>query len=174
MRYRDFEKVSEKQFHINSYNPKFNSLSTINHDIIVEAYNKIQIPRRATKNSSGYDIISPFSFILCPSESVKINTGIKSYMMSFEELLLFPRSSVGINYKIKIDNTIGKIDSDYYNNSDNEGDIVISLTNTGWECWHVKGGDKIAQCSFYQYLITDTDNPVKEERSGGIGSSDER
>jgi dUTP pyrophosphatase len=173
MRCRDFEKISEKQFHINSYSPKYNSLATT-HDIIVEAYNTIQIPRRATKKSSGYDFISPFSFILCPRDSIKINTGIKAYMLFFEELLLFPRSSVGINYKIKIDNTIGKIDSDYYNNSDNEGDIVISLTNTGDICWHVKAGDKIAQGSFYQYLTTDTDNPVKEERSGGIGSTNER
>jgi dUTP pyrophosphatase len=172
MRQRDFEIVSKEQFIADCFGD--NCTFQMEQSEAEEAHSKISIPRRATKRSSGYDFVSPFSFELRPNESVKFPLGIKSYMMEDEELLIFPRSSVGFKFKIKIDNTIGKIDSDYYNNENNEGDIHISVTNTGKKHWTVKARDKICQGSFYNYLITDTDNPVEEERKGGMGSSDGR
>lgn len=179
MRIRGFEKVSRDQF-IKDYFGKLCTLyrCPMRKDYILEkleTYHKnILIPRRATRKSSGYDFVSPFYFTLSPNETVKFPLGIKTYMQEDEELLLFPRSSIGFKYKIKIDNTIGKIDSDFYNNSDNEGDIHISLTNTGDQLWEVKAGDKICQGSFYKYLVADDDCPVTEDRVGGIGSTNER
>jgi dUTP pyrophosphatase len=168
MRQRDFEIVSKETF-INDCFGEYCTLIFGHISQVDEAYKKISIPHRATKRSSGYDFVSPFTFVLHPNEDVKFPLGIKAYMLEDEELLAFPRSSVGFKYKIKIDNTIGKIDSDYYNNENNEGDIHISLTNTGDKIWMVNAGDKICQGSFYKYLITDTDNPVEEERKGGLG-----
>jgi dUTP pyrophosphatase len=134
-------------------------------------YNSIKLPRRATAKSSGYDIYSIRDFKLEPGEEIKLPSGIKVYMQDNEEFLIFPRSSVGFKYKIKIDNTIGKIDADYYNNQDNEGHIWIKLTNTGNKTWEVKQGEAIVQGTFYNYLITDNDIPVSQERIGGIGST---
>lgn len=131
----------------------------------------LEIPKRATKKSSGYDFYSPFSFVVEPNESIAIPLGIKAYMQDDEELLLFPRSSIGFKYKVKIDNTIAKIDSDYYNNESNEGDICVFLTNTGDKPWAVEQGDKICQGTFYKYLVADDDAPVSKTRIGGIGSS---
>jgi dUTP pyrophosphatase len=168
-RIRDFEKVSKEQFiqDCRECGEEF-------YNVAEDAYEIVTKPRRATRRSSGYDFVSPFSFMLEPNENIKFPLGIKVYMLEDEELLIFPRSSVGFKFRIKIDNTIGKIDSDFYNNPTNEGDIHISLTNTGSKYWTVKAGDKICQGSFYKYLITDTDNPEKEDRVGGIGSTDER
>ncbi len=131
----------------------------------------MKLPQRATKKSSGYDFVSPFSFTLLPNESIAFPLGVKAYMQDDEELLIFPRSSVGFKYKVKIDNTIGKIDSDYYNNQANEGDICVFLTNTGNKNWVVNQGDKICQGTFYKYLTTDDDYPASEDRTGGMGST---
>lgn len=42
--------------------------------------------------------------------------------------MLFPRSSLGTRYGLALDNTVGIIDADYYE-ADNEGHILIQLTN---------------------------------------------
>lgn len=164
---RCFEKVSYEQF------AKDCRVSVPNlADVIIQGYyDQVQLPRRATKRSSGYDIHSPFTFALKPDETWKFPLGIKAYMHDDEELLFFPRSSIGFKYKIKLDNTIGKVDSDYVDNPDNEGHIFVSLTNTGDKTWEVRMGDRICQASFYKYLITDDDFPVSENRNGGLGSS---
>lgn len=168
MKLRDFEKVSKAQFLKDS-----KKCGSYYYDIADLAYDIIEIPRRATNRSCGYDFISPFYFYLDPNETTKFPLGIKAYMQEDEQLLVYPRSSVGFKFKIKIDNTVGLIDSDFYNNEDNEGNIHISLTNTGDKRWQVKSGDKICQGVFQKYLITDTDNPINKERKGGIGSTDE-
>jgi dUTP pyrophosphatase len=136
-----------------------------------QEYEDMKLPKRATKKSSGYDFYSVYDFALNPGEEIKLPTGIKSYMLDDEELLLFPRSSVGFKYNVKFNNTIPKIDSDYYNNKNNEGHIWLKFTNTGNKVWKVKKGDAIAQGTFYKYLVADNDAPINEERIGGIGST---
>lgn len=48
-------------------------------------------------------------------------------------LKIYLRSSMGFKYKFQIDNTVGIIDQDYYNNLDNEGHIFIKVTNDNRE-----------------------------------------
>jgi dUTP pyrophosphatase len=167
---RGFEKISKEQYlqDMNSLNINSRILSK---EQILECYNNIKLPRRATKKSSGYDFYSPLKFKLHPNEIIKIPTGIKATMKQNEELKIFVRSSMGFKYNIRLCNQVGKIDSDYYNNESNEGHIWIALKNEGNKSWIVKVGDGIAQGSFYNYLITDDDIPISEERIGGIGST---
>ena len=132
---------------------------------------EIQLPRRATNRSSGYDIFSPIEVSILPNESIVIPSDIKAYMLDDEELLIFPRSSLGLKKGLVIKNTIGKIDSDYYSCEENDGNIKISIWNTSNSVQTIKKGDRICQCSFYNYLITDDDNPISDTRSGGVGSS---
>jgi dUTP pyrophosphatase len=157
MRTRGFEIISKKQF-IKDIEDK-------------NLYNKIKLPKRATKKSSGYDFYSLKDFILEPNEGIKIPTGIKTYMQDNEELMIFVRSSMGFKYNIRLKNQVGKIDADYYNNSDNEGHIWIALINEGHKTWFVTKGEAIAQGSFYNYLLADNDYPILEKRKGGIGST---
>ena len=50
-------------------------------------------------------------------------------MQNNEFLLMDIRSSVGSKLDLMITNTIGVVDSDYYSNEDNDGNIQIGLRN---------------------------------------------
>jgi dUTPase len=78
-----------------------------------------ELPKRSTKNSMAYDIYSPESFEVKPKESYMLKTGIKAYMREDEGLILNVRSSMGKKH-IMLANTNGWIDSDFYNNENNE------------------------------------------------------
>ena len=69
-----------------------------------------------------------------------------------------------------LSNTIGVIDSDYYNNPDNEGNIIVGIYNYGNTEQHIAVGEKIAQGIFLKFGITADDfTAAKSERRGGIG-----
>lgn len=128
------------------------------------------LPRRGTSHSAGYDFFSPVYAVIPPQTSVKIPTGVKAYMFGDEVLMIYPRSSMGFKTNIRLSNTVGVIDSDYYNNKDNEGHIWVKFFNPTDKPYTVEVGDKIAQGIFMRYLITDNDE-AENERIGGIGST---
>ena len=88
-----------------------------------------------------------------------------------EVLLIYIRSSLGIRNGIGLANGTGVIDSDYCDNPDNEGNIIIALRNYGDVGYHFPAGSKIAQGVFVKYLNADADS-VTAKRIGGIGSTD--
>lgn len=134
-------------------------------------YNQeVLLPQRATKSSAAYDFFAPDNFTVEPNEIVKVWTDIKSYMQDDEVLLLNVRSSMG--GKFMLANTIGVIDSDYYSNNSNDGNIGIFLKNISNETQTIDKGDRIAQGLFTKYLVTDNDN-VKTKRKGGFGSTND-
>ena len=91
--------------------------------------------------------------------------------MDFDEYLgIHIRSSLAIKYGIVLVNQEGIIDADYYNNSDNEGHIMIAIKNTSDTPHIFEKGDKVAQGIFQKYLVADDDNS-DTVRKGGIGSS---
>ena len=126
------------------------------------------IPTRSSENSAGYDFYADKDYDIAPNEIIKIWTDIKAYMQSNEFLMLDVRSSMG--GKFMLANTIGIIDSDYFSNPDNDGNIGIFLKNISNETQHIEKGSKIAQGIFMEYLKIDNDN-VKTKRTGGWGSS---
>ena len=129
------------------------------------------LPTRGTKNSAGYDFYSPNEYIVKPNEIVKIWTDIKAYMQSDEFLMLNVRSSMG--GKFMLANTIGVVDSDYYSNSNNDGNIGIFLKNISDQTQLIKQGERIAQGLFLKYLTSENDNFISEIRKGGHGSTNE-
>lgn len=162
-RIANFEKVSAEQF-AEGYTDCFN----ISGD---DEYEKISLPRRATKGSAGYDFFSTVDFALKPGESIKIPTGIRARIDEGWVLKLYPRSGLGFKYRVQLNNTVGIIDSDYYN-SDNEGHIFIKITNDSKEGKElsVKSGEAFAQGIFVEYGIT-VDDDAEEVRNGGFGST---
>jgi len=128
------------------------------------------LPTRSSKYSAGYDIHTPQAFVLEPGESIQLNLKIKARIKSNEVLLIVPRSSVGFKYGIQLWNTTGVIDSDYYNNPDNEGCIHAKLINNGLKVWEVNVNDRILQAIFVRYDITE-DDEATQQRNGGIGST---
>lgn len=131
----------------------------------------IILPRRADIGSAGYDFYSPCDFEIQPGEMKVVQTDIKVTMEKDEVLLLWIRSSMGIKHNILLANQTGVIDSSYYNNPSNDGNIGIALLNNGNETYKVIKGDKLMQGVFVKYLITDDDEPISTERLGGIGST---
>lgn len=127
------------------------------------------LPTRGTKKSSCYDFYSPDEYLVKPNEIVKIWTDIKAYMKDDETLLLAVRSSMG--GKFMLANTIGIIDSDYYSNIENDGNIGIFLKNISDQTQLIKKGDRIAQGMFRKYLVADKDFWLSDIRTGGFGSS---
>ena len=155
---RSFEKISFEQFKNDVCDDKL-------------IYNKFKLPNRSTKNSAGYDFFSLFDFSLKPGEIMKIPTGIKVIMENNDVLFLVVRSSMGFKYNVRMCNQVGVIDSDYYNNSDNEGHIWIKLKNEGDKDFIVKNGDAICQGIFLNYLTVTNERDVKKIRNGGLGST---
>ena len=128
-------------------------------------------PRRGTKHSAGYDFISPVEIVIPAHKMAKIPTGVKAAMNEDEILSIYPRSSIGFKTGIRLANTVGIVDSDYYNNSDNEGHIFIKFYNPTDEDYLIHIGDKIAQGIFTKYLIVDDEEEILTERIGGLGST---
>ncbi len=145
--------------------------STATKEEILALYDEIKLPRRATRGSAGYDIFSPISFSLAPSETIKFPTGIRVKMEESWVLQCFPRSGLGFKYRLQLNNTVGIIDSDYYY-SDNEGHIFIKLTNDSNEgkTVSVEKNTGVVQGIFMEYGIT-VDDDASEIRNGGFGST---
>lgn len=139
---------------------------------VVTGLDKAIIPLRGTSGSAGYDFCSYEEVIIEPNQTVMIKTGIKAYMLDDEVLQIYPRSSLGVKKHLRLANSVGIIDSDYYNNENNEGHIMIPLFNFGNEPITISQGERVAQGIFSKYLITDTDQ-VSAKRSGGFGSTNE-
>lgn len=160
-RIASFEKVSEAQFASDW------DLS----DDYKAVYEAIKLPKRATKGSAGYDFYAPVDITLAPGETVKIPTGIRVMINDGWVLKLYPRSGLGFKFRLQMNNTVGIIDSDYYN-SDNEGHIFCKITNDSNEgkTVSIKQGDGFCQGIFVEYGIT-FDDDVYEERNGGFGST---
>ena len=158
---RKFEKISYEQFKKDC--GEFEDAK--------EMYEFLKMPKRKTVNSAGYDFHSPFDFVLHPKEIIKVNTGIKVSMENDDCLMLLDRSSTGFKYNIRICNQVGVIDSDYYNNVQNEGHICIALQNEGEKDWIIKKGDSFAQGLFTKYFVVDEEENIENNRVGGIGST---
>lgn len=170
-RIAQFEKVSFEQFlsdFIDTFD-WFEHSKSSNIDLLMQIWNNIKLPKRATVSSAGYDFVSPIDFELNPGEEIKIPTGIRCKIDSDWVLTIHPRSSLGFKYQIGLANTTGIIDSDYYN-SDNEGHIMVKLINRGNKVFSSKEGYKIVQGIFMPYGITVDDN-TNRERTGGFGST---
>ncbi|MBN1175365.1 dUTP diphosphatase [Candidatus Woesearchaeota archaeon] len=136
----------------------------------VEGNSDYKLPVRGTKNAAAYDFFSPISFIIKPGEKISIQTGIKSYFQADEGLYIITRSGNGAKRRVTLANNVGLVDADYYNNSGNEGEIILVLVNDGNLDFAVEKGDRIAQCWFQKVLFADDDKTIGT-RSGGLGST---
>lgn len=173
-----FEKVSYEQFEKDVIE---NMIDIIGHDIInkdciQDFYDNIHLPKRATRDSAGYDFFFPFPQRALQSESVMhIPTGIKCKIPEGWWLGIFPKSSLGINYRVQMDDTIAVIDGDYYNCAKNEGHICVKLANNdrNKRLLKINTGDSYCQGIFLPYGILMDDN-VTKIRKGGLGSTQAR
>ncbi len=162
-----FEKVSYEQF----YKDFKDTFPLYSDNEIKDIYDNIKLPKRATTGSAGYDFFSPIDVILKEHETIKIPTGIRVKIDDGYVLLMFPRSGLGFKYRLQLNNTIGVIDSDYYN-ALNEGHIFCKMTNDTNEnkIVEVKKGQGFVQGIFFKFGIT-IDDECDGIRTSGFGST---
>lgn len=126
------------------------------------------LPRRSTKASAGYDFYAPEDMVIKKGMSDTIWLNVKAYMPDFMYLRMENRSGI----MAKKDTVLfcsGIIDSDYYSNPNNDGNIGIRFWNLGEE-FEVKKGERICQGIFLEYYVTD-DDVATEQRVAGFGST---
>lgn len=162
-----FHKVSFEQFK----EGWIDTFGEVSEEELKERYEKIQLPKRATAGSAGYDFYAPASFTLQPGQTVKIPTGIRVEMEENWVLKCYPRSGLGFKFRLQLNNTVGIIDSDYFH-SDNEGHIFSKITNDTNEgkVIELAEGTGFMQGIFVEYGIT-VDDDVQTVRNGGFGST---
>ena len=88
---------------------------------------------------------------------MKFKTGIKACMNEDEVFYIYIRSSIGYKYNVTLANNVGVIDSDFYNNPENEGHFSVKLINHGDKDLEININDRIAQGIFMKYLLTEDD-----------------
>ena len=134
----------------------------------------INLPVRKTKNSAGYDIEAAEDCIIpafkIGQKPTLVKTGLKAYCPPDEFYMLCNRSSNPSKKGLVLANGVGIIDSDYYENPDNDGHFMFAFYNIKDEDIEIKKGDCIGQAIFMKYLTVDNDNATGE-RKGGFGST---
>ena len=136
----------------------------------------IHIPVRKTKGAAAYDVEAAMDIVIpAYKPGIKptlIPTGLKAYCQEDEWYMLANRSS-GPKKGFVMANSIGIIDSDYYENETNDGHFMVQVFNCSDHELLIKKGDAVAQVMFTKYLITDDDN-ASGTRVGGFGSTDKK
>ncbi len=133
-------------------------------------WDEIELPKRSTTGSCGYDFTLPYDLDIFEGEfdDYPIQpTGIRCKIEEGYFLQLVPKSGIGTKYGFRFRNTVGIIDSDYYN-SDNEGHIKFSVEVE--KDLQLGTGDKIFQGIFLPYYLAE-EEPPKAIRNGGHGST---
>lgn len=166
MKIRGFEKVSLNQW-IKDYCNEFKD----DERFATELYNSLSLPIQSTQKSAGCDLVSPISFRLQPNEEIKIPTGLKAYMQQNEMLNIYPRSGQGFKFYVRLANTVGIGDEDYYNTSGNEGHYWVKIRNEGNKAFKIERGERFAQAIFVPFLPPDEETFIASNkvRKNGLG-----
>lgn len=135
---------------------------------------EFNLPIRKTSKSAGYDFecledtyIPPYKI---GDKPTLVPTGIKCLMEDDEFLMLVNRSSNPKKKNLVIPNSMGIIDADYYNNPENEGEMMFAFYNLNTEPVLIEKGYAIGQGIFMKYGKTADDNS-EGKRTGGFGST---
>jgi dUTP pyrophosphatase len=131
------------------------------------------------RHEDYYGFIEPLSLEELAEVTKELNarptlvpTGIKCQLDSNQYLELSVRSSTPLKHWLMLANGIGVIDSDYYENSSNEGHIFFQLINLSPFAIQLRRGDKIGQGIIRTYETVENDS-ADSMRNGGFGSTNE-
>ena len=105
------------------------------------------------------------------NNSTKVD--LESFKLSASDLTA--AQSLVDTYGVMLANTVGVIDADYYDNTNNEGHIWVKLTypqqaSISIDPFVVKAGDAICQAIIVPYFTVE-DDAATAERVGGFGST---
>jgi len=147
-------------------------MKTRGFEVVIDSKRKttddVTLPTRGSSTAMAYDFYANDTYVAAPNGIVKVWTDVKAYMKEDECLILNVRSSMGGKWMLA--NTSGWIDSDYYSNDGNDGNIGIFLKNISNDVLTINKGDRVAQGAFFNFLVADNGN-TDNVRVGGFGST---
>ena len=157
-----FEKVSFEQY----LEDRRKTMGDVEPSAVRKEWENLRLPERATKGSAGYDFFLPMGACF-DKKPIVFPTGIRCKMEPGWVLMLFPKSGLGFKHRMRLANTIGVVDEDYYY-STNEGHIMAKFSSK--EPFHLDAGSKYMQGIFLPFGVT-TDDACVGVRDGGFGST---
>ncbi len=191
-----FEKISYEQWkkdYRNIVAPEVVGISDESFEAMCkETYGNIQLPKRATPGSAGYDFYLPYTVDRPYRVRNTINYSNADVTKGFNDVLMLPtgirwiveniahpfvlklymRSSMGIKRNIRLANGTGIIDADYYM-AENEGHIMIPIIIPSYPFKIDEPQTRIVQGIISNYYTVTSDVVVSDERNGGFGSTGE-
>lgn len=137
---------------------------------VKEAPEDTKLPVRGSTGSAGYDFYAPCDIVVpAKGRTENIFLNVKAFMDEDEYLQIKIRSSLAVKHSIMLE-TSGVIDSDYYGNPTNDGNISVVFRNNGDHKYVIKKGERCCQGIFMKYLLAFNDNAM-DNRKGGFGST---
>lgn len=127
------------------------------------------VPTRGSREAAGYDLYSPYDWIIAPHTTEKIEVGWAMEIPDGYFGGIYARSGLAAKEGLRPANCVGVIDSDY------RGEIIVALHNDSDKYRTIERGERIAQLIIMPYLsveFEETDALVETERNtGGYGST---
>lgn len=106
------------------------------------------------------------------SKPILVKTGVKCQLAPNQYLELVNRSSLSLKKNLILANSVGIIDSDYFENEDNDGHIMFQFLNFGPDPVVIHKGDRIGQGILHEFKLMEDDDLIHgEKRGGGFGST---
>lgn len=180
-----FKKITQDSVINNTRKPLIRGCGfekVLNKDYTGYEYEDARIPEYATSGSAAADFFCAEKVQIPPAKIADgklvakptlVHTGIKAFMEDNEVLHLFNRSG-GPKRGLVLANSVGVVDSDYYSNEGNDGEIMFAFYNFSGEPLTIEVGDRIGQGEF-SILSKPEGAIVKDDkRSGGFGSTGTR
>lgn len=127
------------------------------------------MPTKGSEYAGAYDLYMPEAGYVRGILPITVPLGFAAEVPSGYVALLLPRSSIGANYGLELNNTCGIVDSDYRG----EWKVVLRTKDAAAFSW--KAGDRLLQ--FLLVPVLSVDLELVEELSstdrgtGGFGSS---
>lgn len=128
------------------------------------------IPTKGTVGAACYDLSAAEAVSIAPGLSAVVSTGLRFQIPEGYVLQVYSRSGHGFKHGVRLANSVGVVDQDFL------GEVKVCLYNDSRQPFHVKAGDRIAQCR----LETLVDLPLTEIKAftkstergeGGFGST---
>lgn len=129
----------------------------------------ISVPKYATEDSAGLDLVSAETCTVQPGSNHLFKTGLAMAIPRGFFGAIYPRSGMAVKKGMRLSNCVGVVDPDY------RGEVMVSLYNDSSENVEILEGDRIAQMIIQPYdkcEIIECDELSDTERgSGGFGST---
>jgi dUTP pyrophosphatase len=136
---------------------------------LINRSGKVELPKRQTPHSVGYDLQADHSVELLPGERQLVKTGIAIALEPGWEGQVRLRSGLAHKHGVTVLNAPGTIDADY------RGEVGVILINHGNQPFFVMPGERVAQLVIVPVPFVSMEQVLELDETmrsdGGFGST---